>query len=199
MFLFVLNFGISWFNAWSVGRSWAETRAVGGFPRLMAWCGAIMSASGFTWCYLIVLALAAQQFEWLDAEHIQGMLSLGYLVIILPVLGSGLGITVQSWAHFARRRDLMSGGIAGYNTFAQAYNTYQAVKGIPTAFSNVLNIFDSDSSDDSGKSAAGKLVILLVVLAVMAGTLTTTMIIRTTARSAARDAQLDAMRSGVMS
>lgn len=34
--LVALNFGISWFNAWSVGRSWADSRAIGGSLRTLA-------------------------------------------------------------------------------------------------------------------------------------------------------------------
>jgi hypothetical protein len=59
VFLFILNFVISWFNAWSVGKCWLESKAAGGFTHFVTWCGAIMSASGFTWCYTILLALGA--------------------------------------------------------------------------------------------------------------------------------------------
>ena len=37
LILLVLNFGISWFNAYSVGRSWADSKAIGGWPRFMDW------------------------------------------------------------------------------------------------------------------------------------------------------------------
>ena len=47
-FLWILNFGISWWNAYAVGVTWVETKNMGGYQRFMAWMGAIMSASGFT-------------------------------------------------------------------------------------------------------------------------------------------------------
>lgn len=46
--LLALNFFISWFNCYSVGGMWAESKAVGGFARVLAWCGAIQSAIGFS-------------------------------------------------------------------------------------------------------------------------------------------------------
>ena len=144
---------------------------------LCPWMGAIMSASGFTWCYVLLEALIAYHFNKLGLKHIQSMLSLGYLVVILPILGSGLAITIDSWAYFWRKRTFGSGAIAGYNSFAQLYNTYQAISAIPDAFSSVTNMF---KDDDDNKTA---LVLVLVVVALAGGVLTTSLIIRATARS----------------
>ena len=182
--LMLLNFGISWFNAWSVGKAWVETKEIGGWSRILAWCGAVMSACGFTWVYLILLALGAYALGWLTEEYVEAMLSLGYLVIILPMIGSGLGITIDSWARLARRKDWTSGGVAGWNTFAQGYNTYQAVSAIPDALDSVLKAFTGKKSGKNGAMAA--LVIILVILAVTGGAMTTAAIIRATARSDAQ-------------
>jgi len=180
--LMVVNFAISVFNAWSVGRSWVETKAAGGWPRFMAWMGAVMSACGFTWVYLIILALIAQSFGKLPEVYVDAALKLGYLVIILPVLGSGLAITIQSWAHFWRERNLRSGAITGWNTFAQAYNMYEAASAIPDAVRDVYKVLGGkDKDDDDGKAKAA--VLLIVILALTAGVLTTAAIIRVTART----------------
>lgn len=119
--LVVLNFVISWFNAWSVGRSWTEAQMVGGWPKFMAWMGAVMSACGFTWVYLVIVGMVAGSTGKLSPEYLEAFYSLGYLVIIFPVLGSGLAITIQSWAHAWRERNLLNMGMAGWNTFAQVY------------------------------------------------------------------------------
>jgi hypothetical protein len=194
LFLFlVLNFGISWFNAWSVGRSWNETRAVGGVAHFMAWCGAVMSASGFTWCYLVLLTLINSVLPVdyrLPEKYAEGMFHLGYLIIIFPILGSGLAITVQSWAHFWRNRNFKNGALAGWNTFAQVYNTYQSIKTVPQSLSFVSDLFKSDGKRRGKDDARGQLIMLmvvLVVLAVMGGVLTTALVIRSTARSVARE------------
>ncbi len=147
LFLLVLaNFAISVFNAYSCGCSWPETKEQGGLPHFMNWMGAIMSACGFTWCYLVAAVTMGAMFDVTDeatgmihpavsAHTAEIVLKLGYLVIIGPILGSGLAITLQTWAYFWRSdRSVRTGIMASYNTFAQVYNTYQAVQLCPGVF-----------------------------------------------------------------
>jgi hypothetical protein len=181
--LLFVNLGISWFNAWSVGRTWADTKAMGGWARLLAWCGAAMSACGFTYVYLTILSMLAVSFHVLPPQYARAALELGYVMIILPLLGSGLGITINSIATAWRRRDLMSIGMAGYNTYAQIYNTYAAATTLPGVLSDLNRTFNSDD-EDSGP--ATYLVILLVAFAIGGGILTTSAIIRATARKYAQ-------------
>src|SRR4051812_10180723 len=94
--LLVVNFGISWFNAWACGKAWAEAKSAGGWPRFMTWMGAIMSASGFTWVYLILAAFGLGSAGILPPEYVQYALELGYIIIIPGILFSGLMITVDS-------------------------------------------------------------------------------------------------------
>lgn len=190
--LLLLNFGISWFNARSVGHSWADSKAIGGWPRLITWCAAIMSAAGFTWCYLIVLAMIAGATGLLAFEYVRVALEVGYLIIFLPILGSGLGIWIDSLTTAWRRRDAVSIGAAGWNTFAQVHNTYEAVSAIPGIFEHLGDVFEGSDSDDV-KGKALLLVLLLVLLALCAGVFTTVAIVRTTARTYAHEV-LDEMR-----
>lgn len=193
--ILVLNFGISWFNAWSVGRSWAETKAVGGWSRVVIWCAAIMSACGFTWCYLILLALGAGAIGLLEPQYVQAALEIGYLVLIGPILGSGLGIWIDSLTTAWRRRSVGSVAVAGWNTFAQVHNTYQAAKMIPEILEHLGEVFKSkNGGKDVAKAKALLLIIILVVLAICAGTLTTVAIVRSSARKYAGKA-LDDMKS----
>src|SRR2546430_10795422 len=96
--VWLLNFGISIWNAYAVGKSWVEARVAGGWPRVMCWSGAVMSASGFSWCYLILLAAIAYHFEGLDQAQFTAALYLGYSLLIPGILLSGLRITLHSWA-----------------------------------------------------------------------------------------------------
>src|SRR5262245_56527681 len=96
--IWLLNFGISIWNAYAVGKSWVEAKAVGGWPRIMCWSGAVMSASGFTWCYLILLGAIGYHFEFIDGEQFGVALNLGYILLIPGILLSGLMITLDSWA-----------------------------------------------------------------------------------------------------
>jgi hypothetical protein len=176
--VWLLNLGISIWNAYAVGKSWAEAKAVGGWPRIMCWAGAVMSASGFSWCYLFLLALGAYYFEVLDPEQIAVAMQLGYILLIPGILLSGLLITLDSWARAFRRGGFLNYGMAIYNTYAQIHNTYAAITSLGTAFRSVSSFFGGDSRSDRDKNGSGKLlVVLLVVAALAAGILTTMFII----------------------
>ncbi len=187
--LVVLNFAISIFNAWAVGRSWVETKAVGGFARFMSWMGATMSAVGFSWCYLVILAFAAgpDGFNKLPANYVQAMFALGYLIIIGPCIGSGLAITLQSWAYFWRRRTFGSGALAGWNTFADVYNIYEASRAVPGAWDLVKDLLfpKKRSSSSDSNSGLATIAIMLALAAVFGGILTTAAIVRTVAERTA--------------
>lgn len=185
--LVILNLLISTLNAWSVGRSWAETKTVGGWARFMSWMGAIMAACGFTWCFTAIVGGIVHATGYLDAKHVNAIFSLGYLAIIIPALGSGLAITIDTWAHFWRQRTFGNGVLTAWNTFAQVSNTIQALSAIPRAIGDVGKIFDSD--DDSNPLA--KVVVALVAFCALAGILTTIAIIRITAKRHAFNVKLD--------
>ncbi len=189
--IFVLNFAISWFNAWAVGKSWALTKSKNPMGHLVNWCGLIMSASGFTWCYLIVLAFVgtalpetllmseeaaealvasgAEVGPLVNQEMLEAFFNAGYILIWFPIVGSGLIITVDAWAHFYRRRTFASGGVAAYDTFAMVYNISSGIRHIPGAFDGVMDFFTKGSGDNKGKM----LLIAMLVMAVLAGVLTT--------------------------
>jgi len=182
--LFLLNFGISWLNAWGVGRTWVESKAEGGFTHFVTWCAAVMSASGFTWCYTLVLAIIGGSVPYkghilLAPRYVQGMVELGYLVIILPIIGSGIGITISSWRDFSRRKSLANGGIAGYNTFAQVYNTVNAIRILPGILGDLGKLFNSKDKDSGGVW----IMVAAVALALLGGILTTATIIQRTAEA----------------
>lgn len=178
--LVVFNFLISSFNAWAVGKSWAESKHAGGFAHFMNWMGLVMSACGFTWCYLVVICTVGTHWDvtdkdtglvhpFLDPEVASIVFKLGYVAIILPIIGSGTAITVQSWAHFYRNRTWANGGVASYNTFADMYNIYQAASHVPNFLSDIGKFFEGGD----GKDKATRLVIFLVVVSIVGGMLTT--------------------------
>lgn len=187
----VLNFGISFWNAYASGAYLTESKIIGGWTRVITWCGLIMSACGFTWVYLTILTMIAVAGHWLTPEWGEVMFKLGYLIIILPVIGSGFGIWASSIANAYRRRSFGSIGIAGWNTYAQYRNTWEAASHAPGFLKDVLNAFSSKKSRNSKDSAAGILVILLVILAVAGGAITTGAI----ARWADRRVAIDVARS----
>jgi len=189
--VFILNYAISWFNAWGCGKTWNETKHVGGFAHFMNWMGAVMAASGFTWCYLVLVIFFGSSIPmehddgtvapYFTPEHVRMIADLGYLVIIVPILGSGLAITIHSWAVFWRRKNITNGAVAGWNSFAQVYNTASALQHVPGKFKSVSSFFSGD--DNKGQT----LVLVAVVACAFAGILQTWWIITSTAKSTAQD------------
>ena len=171
LIVLLLNLGISFWNAKQAGSIWAESKGLGGWVQVLAWCAAIQSAIGFTYVYTVAIAFVANSFGYLSASSLGVLFNLMYLMIILPLLGTGLAITISSWIAASREKSLASLGIAGWNTFATAYNAYNAVNSFGAAFSSVSDafgsMFDGDGDSDSYR------VILLAAIAVLAGVVTT--------------------------
>ncbi len=174
--LLLLNLVISYANAKTVGHCWVETKHEGGWKRLMAWSGAAMSALGFTWCFAIIALFGCVAFHKLSIRAAEAGLYLTYLCVIPGVLFFGLMIWINSLANAYRERTLANVGTAGYNSFANVYNYYNAIKDVPDAFDNVLDFFTKDD-DDAGKT----LVFLIVIGAALLGVMTTYYIVTTTA------------------
>lgn len=180
--LLLLNLGISYWNARVCGQFWLESEQVGG--RFLLWCGAIMSAIGFSSVYLplmLLLVVSTVGDPGQGAQLVKFAMSFWYLLVIVPILGTGLVITVHSWVEAYQRRDGFSMGVAAYNTFAQAHNTWDAVQNSGDAFKTVTEglgaLFGGGDSDD----AKGKVVLLgivMVVCALLAGVLTTVVVMR---------------------
>lgn len=185
--LWLLNLGISIFNAVVVGKGWVEAKHAGGMPRFMAWMVAMMAACGFTWCISIPLGIAAHLLNWLDAKHLQLFFETSYIVIIPFLLSSGIAITIQSWAR-AYRGNMRDKGVAAWNTFATAYNTYQAANTFVDAASDVFGSFADalTKDDDSGGGAMLLVVLILVALSVGGGVIITWLIIHKYAASSER-------------
>ncbi len=176
--VWVLNFAISVWNAYAVGKVWVEARHEGGWHRFMCWMGAVMSASGFTWCYLSFLALTAHYFRWISEEQAMACLQLGYVILIPFILFAGYAVTLDSWVQAYRRGGFLNYGAAAWNTYATIHNTYSAYRNMGGAFASLGNFFRGRSRDRDGNPNAVIVVLLLVALALLGGILTTAAIIR---------------------
>jgi hypothetical protein len=179
--IWFVNLGISIWNAVAVGRAWVETEHAGGFQRLVAWAGAAMSAIGFTWCYLTVLSVIGAGLGWLSSDTANAVLSLGYIITVIGAISAGVVILLDSWAAAYRRHTLGNVGVAGYNTFAELYNGYNAVSGLPAAFKAIVSTFTGKDRDES--MSAGGVVLGLVLFVLFGGVMTTGMIIEHVAGS----------------
>jgi len=182
--ILALNFGISWWNARTCGRAWVESKAIGGPIRVLVWCGAVQSAIGFSSVFLFPLLFVANALfpDYFTGDQLSGAVSLWYLTIIFPALGTGLIITIESWIAAYRDHSLMNLGVAAYNTFAEVHNAMGAINGLGPAFQAVGKMFASVASgrgDAKGKAAilGAMIAIAVVVIALSAGVILTAVLI----------------------
>jgi hypothetical protein len=163
--LMAFNFAISWWNARVAGQIWQETKAIGGWIRVVAWSAAVQSACGFTCCFAIVLIGGSGLLHLINSHTMTAGLNLMYITIIFPLLGSGLAITIQSWITAYRERDFLSMGVATYNTFAMGWDTVDAFQNLGPAFSSVTKFFASDDDDEDFDAKAFIVIAVLGALA----------------------------------
>lgn len=197
VFLLLWNFLISIANCWFVGKTWAESKAAGGWTRLVLYSAAVMGACGFIWCNLLVLGYAASthvgilphKYQLTD-PYLELLFDMGYVLIIFPVLGSGLAIWADSLKQAYKNRDMLSIGVAGYNTFAMAHNTYEAAKFLPTVFEKI-----GDSLKDSDNKASLLVVYTVLALSVGGGLGLAYFIIHTTAVHEAQKVKIEALEA----
>ena len=187
MFLLLLfNFFISWGNASYCGRYWSESKAARGSFRIYVISGYVMAIAGFTMVYWYVLALALPYvlpiFVEISENDLMKIMQLSsdmtYILLVLAIVPTGFIIWFRSVANFWEKKTLGNGITAGYNTFAQARNTINACRELPSAFSRVVSfLFDSDDDDD----AKGKIIaiaIILILVALLAGYFTASSIMK---------------------
>jgi len=154
-FLLLLNLVISIWNSYAAGITLAEARVLRGFPLLLNWSARVMSICGFTYVFAILLTMFLSSIGQIDAETAEGVFSMTYIAVIVPVVGFGLVITIHSWKVAYETRHPIAIGLAGWNTFATAYNTVRAFTMVPKAYSSIIKL-------GSGKT---KVVIFLVATA----------------------------------
>lgn len=191
--LLLLNLVISFWNASVVGRYWTEKSQLPGWAQFLMWCGAIMSVAGFFSVYVTVLtmimkdlnlfaplALALFKVEFSATEIdmlVQNIFDLAYLIIIFPVLGTGLAITVNSWIVAYVRRDWTSVGVGIYNTGAQLHNMVNAVRHVPRAAKSLSIGLNIRFKAKDGKALAYLFLLLLPVVVSLGAAIATTALI----------------------
>jgi len=168
-----INFGISWWNAKVCGENWIESKMVGGFYRLLIWCGAIQSAIGFSMIIMVLILFAGQ--EYIPPEVMKLAISMWYITIIIPCLGTGYIITVYSWIVAFKERSLANVGTAAWNTFASIHNTYGAVSGIKDSFGSIMSAI---SDIDDFRAKAFIIALIIAVAALAGGIIFTAVLIR---------------------
>lgn len=173
LFVLALNLAVSWLNCWSVGRSWYEAKALGGWPRLLTWCAATQAAVGFSSVIGFAAGGVLHLAGLLPANVAHGAVSLWYLLVIVPALSTGLVILVESWRTAMRTRSWSDMGVAGYNTIAMANNLYGASDGFGQALEAVGKLLDGEEDSNMAVLAFG-----LALAALASGAVVTAILVR---------------------
>ncbi|MFV0485005.1 MAG: hypothetical protein ACK5MU_02120 [Candidatus Saccharimonadales bacterium] len=185
LILLMANFGISWWNAYSVGSVWSESKEIGGSMRVLAICGYIMAIAGFTMVYGFVLMLiviwlhpVVPFLESIPLDTLIGLTSdMLYVLLAMTIIPSGLVIWLNSVVYFWKNKTLGNGMVAGWNTYANVRNVINASREMPSAIGRIGDaIFDSDDDDIKGKLVVVALII--VVLAALGGYFTASVIMK---------------------
>lgn len=168
IFLLLLNLAISCWNGFAAGALWEEAKATGGWFKLVVICAAIMSACGFFQLNLIVLGFAAVWADFLEPKYLELVLKIGYLFLVPTVIGTGLIIWLDSLAQAWRQRDILSGGVAAWNTYAMYSNVRDAMEHTPQIAGDVASgIGDLFSGEDGPKVAVLAVIVAIISLSVV--------------------------------
>ncbi|MDR2610488.1 MAG: hypothetical protein LBC58_03430 [Clostridiales Family XIII bacterium] len=180
--LLAVNFGISWFNANTVGRIWSESKQIGGGARVLAVAGYVMAIAGFTMVYsVIIIAIIAALGNaggYFTPEQLQLLIGLSsdltYVLIVLAVIPTGIIIWINSLISFWKHKSLRSGGIAAWNSFAMVSNVISASRNLPSAFGRIF----SSLKNQRGNGAIILLALVVVACAVLGGYFTASAIVK---------------------
>ncbi|MDR1042519.1 MAG: hypothetical protein LBL54_01275 [Clostridiales Family XIII bacterium] len=175
-----INFAISVWNANSVGKIWTESKYMGGGVRVLATCGYIMAVAGFTMVYsIIIIAIiaATNGFGYLEPQSsallVQFIGDLSYILIAFAVIPTGIIITINSLVAFWRNKNLKTGAIGAWNTFATVSNVVNATRSMPSAFGRIIGSVKSNRN-----SGVIVLAIVVVALCVLGGYFTASAIVK---------------------
>lgn len=104
--IFLLSIAISFWNARVCGLIWDEAKRAGPWTRVLVWSGAIQSALGFSMVFIFFEALAAAAFG--KPKIANAMVGLWHIAIFVPLIGTGIIITVHSVMEAWKQRDFSS-------------------------------------------------------------------------------------------
>src|SRR5574344_819042 len=103
LLVLALNFSISWGNAVYAGRSWSESKQIGGVYRAYIVSGYIMSIAGFTMIYsyaLLIIAPIIMELANMDSEIIQQIQQLSsdlmYVILVASIIPVGCFVWFRS-------------------------------------------------------------------------------------------------------
>lgn len=196
-----IGLGVAYWNARIAGKIWLESKAVGGWIRVVAWCGAIQSAVAFALVYTVVVGIPLALYLKVKVEFFEYWMDWLAVFAVPALIGSSLIIAIESWRRWGRNRSLLNLGFAGWNTVSSVSSLDKDLSAIGEAVGRLFHVFSSSKpvseanavsttensssgSDDAGKNddsesekSSGKgaalLALFLTIASIIAGGWTT--------------------------
>lgn len=198
LLIVAVGLGVAYWNARIAGKIWLESKAVGGWVRVVAWCGAVQSAMGFALIYSLVVGIPLALYMKVKVEFFEYWMSWVTVLALPALIGSSLIIAIESWRRWGRERSLKNLGFAGWNTISSTASLEKDLRTIGEAIGKLFSVFSGsksktessesasadsggDSGGDSNNSDSGKssgkgtalLALLLTIASIIAGCWTT--------------------------
>ena len=113
-----------------------------------------------------------------DFEVLTGNLT--YLLVAIPIIGSGFRIWFTSLKSAWEQRSLRTIATAGWNSYAQIHNTISFARNAPSALKSISSFFGGSKKRSSSKNdgAIVMFAILVVIVALLGGYFTANAIMR---------------------
>ena len=154
LLIVAIGLGVAYWNARIAGKIWLESKAVGGWIRVVAWCGAIQSAMGFALIYTLVVGIPLALYLKVEVEFFEYWMSWVAVLALPALIGSSLIIAIESWRRWGRERSLKNLGFAGWNTFSSTASLDKDLSAIGEAIGKLFSVFSSSKSKTESNAAS---------------------------------------------
>lgn len=162
--LFFANLLISFWNVYSLGKSWVETRHAGGTAGLLAVLAAGITGLCLTWNMLLIESRLANTLEILSPEYPLALERLAVWVVALNGVLALLLTRSGSWAESYRGSLFSTDEGFQLASYVALRSSYHAANSLHDAFKGAFEVLFSD--DDGLKTA---LIVIAIGLTVLAG------------------------------
>lgn len=193
VFFILLTGVLSAWNAYAAGAYLTESKTIGGTTSALIWFGLVASGCGFTWIIFSILGLVAVANGNIPPTWSAYLIKAGFVVIVLPALGSLLAIRAENLIRNYRKTVLGNTTVAAWNNHSSSYSTWETSSHKLGIVSDIIDSFFSSSrrsrySSSSNNDSGGSIIFVLVfLLALFGGIALTTFIARWADRRVAMD------------
>lgn len=164
LLVFVVNPIIAYFNAYTVGKYWKDIQYSSVWQKTISISALIQSVAGFSMPILGILLFIGFITKFLTKTQIDLGIDLLWISIIVPVVGSGILITIDSIKQAIKERSFTSGAVAAWNLGTTIENIFNMVSNFGSVITDIKN--KSDEEDDASNLIIVGMVGLALLLSV---------------------------------